>query len=374
MSTSRRRIILDCDPGRDDAIAIAMAIASSAEIDVAGITAVAGNVPLEVTYRNARFLCELCGFPDTPVHAGADRPLVREPVTATRHHGESGLEGVEVTMPADPIGSRPAVGFIADTLRAAGDGEITLVAIGPFTNVALFAREHPDLLAKVREIVVMGGASTAGGNVTPAAEFNVYADPHAAEIVFECGRPLTVHGLDVTHQVLAAPRHAERLAAAGGGRGAAARPPPSPRGGEPGPPLRAGPLAAPRSVHHRMAAPPGAVRDPDGPRRRRDRGDARVRRDGGRLVGGDGTRAQRPLGDRGRRRSVARPRRRSRRPPLIRPRHLPRNRESAKEVLPGFAGGCDALLHRGASACRSAPMPAATRAADSFTESRARWA
>ena len=152
----------------------------------------------------------------SPVHAGADRPLVREPVTATRHHGESGLEGVEVTMPADPIGSRPAVGFIADTLRAAGDGEITLVAIGPFTNVALFARVHPDLLPKVREIVVMGGASTAGGNVTPAAEFNVYADPHAAEIVFECGRPLTVHGLDVTHQVLAAPRHAERLAAAGG--------------------------------------------------------------------------------------------------------------------------------------------------------------
>jgi len=216
MSTSRRRIILDCDPGRDDAIAIAMALASSAEIDLAGITAVAGNVPLEATYRNARFLCELCGFPDLPVHAGADRPLVREPVTATRHHGESGLEGVDVSMPATPVKARPAVEFIAETLRAAGDDEITLVAIGPFTNVALFAREHPDLVPKVREIVVMGGASTAGGNVTPAAEFNVYADPHAAAVVFECGRPLVVHGLDVTHQVLAAPRHAERLAEAGG--------------------------------------------------------------------------------------------------------------------------------------------------------------
>ena len=205
MSTSRRRIILDCDPGRDDAIAIAMALASPAEIDLAGITAAAGNVPLEVTYRNARFLCELCGFPDTPVHAGADRPLVREPVTATLHHGESGLEGVEVEMAAGPVGSRSAVGFIAETLRAGADGEVTLVAIGPLTNVALLALEHPDLVPKVREIVVMGGASTAGGNVTPAAEFNVYADPHAAAIVFDCGRPLTVHGLDVTHQVLATP-------------------------------------------------------------------------------------------------------------------------------------------------------------------------
>ena len=216
MSTSRRSIILDCDPGRDDAIAIAMALASSAEIELAGITAVAGNVPLEVTYRNARFLCELCGFPETPVHAGADRPLVREPVTATRHHGESGLEGVEVSMPAAPVKARRAVEFIAETLRAGADGEVTLVAIGPFTNLALFVREHPDLVPKVREIVVMGGASTAGGNVTPAAEFNVYADPHAAAAVFECGRPLVVHGLDVTHQVLAAPRHAERLAGAGG--------------------------------------------------------------------------------------------------------------------------------------------------------------
>ncbi len=212
----RRRILLDCDPGRDDALAIAMALASSEEIDLAGITAVAGNVPLEVTWRNARFLRELCGYPDLPVHAGADRPLVREPVTAVRHHGESGIEGVEVELPAGPAGSRRAVGFIADTLRASGDQEVTLVAIGPLTNLALVVREHPDLMPKVREIVVMGGASRAGGNVTPAAEFNVYADPHAAAIVFDCGRPLTIHGLDVTHQVLAAPRHAERLAAGGG--------------------------------------------------------------------------------------------------------------------------------------------------------------
>ena len=215
-SPNRRRIILDCDPGRDDALAIAMALASSGEIELAGITAVAGNVPLEVTWRNARFLRELCGRPDLPVHAGADRPLVREPVNAVRHHGESGLEGVEVGLPIRPVGTRPAVGFIADTLRAGRDQEVTLVAVGPLTNVALVVREHPDLMPKVREIVVMGGASRDGGNITPAAEFNVYADPHAAAIVFDCGRPLTVHGLDVTHQVLAAPRHAERLAACGG--------------------------------------------------------------------------------------------------------------------------------------------------------------
>ena len=214
MSTSadRRRIILDCDPGRDDALAIAMALASPEEIELAGITAVAGNVPLDATYRNARFVCETCGFRDTPVHAGADRPLVRDPVTATRHHGESGLEGVEVDLELAPVDARRAVAFLADNLRASGDQEVTLVAVGPFTNLALLVREHPDLMAKVREVVVMGGASAAGGNVTPAAEFNVFADPHAAAAVFECGRPVTVHGLDVTHQVLAAPRHAERLA------------------------------------------------------------------------------------------------------------------------------------------------------------------
>ena len=218
MSTnpSRRRIILDCDPGRDDALAIAMALASPAEIEIAGITTVAGNVPIEVTYRNARFLRGLCGFPDTPVHAGAGRALVREPVTAVSHHGESGLEGVEVGMPAGPIESHRAVAFMADTLRASGDGDISLVAIGPLTNLALLFLGHPELVPKVREIVVMGGASRAGGNVTPAAEFNVYADPHAAAIVFDCGRPMTIHGLDVTHQVLAAPGHAERLAETGG--------------------------------------------------------------------------------------------------------------------------------------------------------------
>ena len=212
----KHRILLDCDPGRDDALAIAMALASTAEIELVGITAVAGNVPLALTYRNARFVCDLCGFPGVPVHAGADRPLARQPVTGTRAHGESGLEGMAVDVPPLAVEPGGAIPFMNETLRAAADDEITLVAIGPLTNVAIFVAESPELLPKIRRIVLMGGASRAGGNVTPAAEFNIYADPHAAARVLDCGRPMTVVSLDATHQVLATSAHAERLAQAGG--------------------------------------------------------------------------------------------------------------------------------------------------------------
>ena len=212
----KHRILLDCDPGRDDALALAMVLASAAEIELAGITAVAGNVSLALTYRNARFICDLCGFPGVLVHAGADRPLARQPVTGTRAHGESGLEGMTVDMPPAAIEPGGAVAFMAEVLRAAEDDEITLVAIGPLTNLATFVAEFPALLPKIRQIVVMGGASRAGGNVTPAAEFNIHADPHAAARVLDCGRPLTIVSLDATHQVLASPTHAERLARAGG--------------------------------------------------------------------------------------------------------------------------------------------------------------
>ena len=212
----KHRIILDCDPGRDDALAIAMVLASAAEIELAGITAVAGNVPLALTYRNARFICDLCGFPEVPVRAGADRPLAREPVTGTRAHGESGLEGMEVDVPPVAVEPGGALAFMVETLRAAGDDEVTLVAIGPLTNVAILVAEAAELLPKLRQIVIMGGASRAGGNVTPAAEFNMFADPHAAAHVLDCGRPMTIVSLDATHQVLATPAHAERLARAGG--------------------------------------------------------------------------------------------------------------------------------------------------------------
>ena len=212
----KHRVLLDCDPGRDDALAIAMLLASAAEIELAGITAVAGNVPLALTYRNARFICDLCGFPGMAVYAGADKPLARQPVTGTRAHGESGLEGMKVDAPPVAVEPGGAIRFMTETLRAARDGEITLVAIGPLTNVAILAAESPELLPKIRQIVIMGGASRAGGNVTPAAEFNIFADPHAAARVFDCGRPMTVVSLDATHQVLATPAHAERLMRAGG--------------------------------------------------------------------------------------------------------------------------------------------------------------
>ena len=212
----QHRIILDCDPGRDDALALALMLASTAEVELVGITAVAGNVPLALTYRNARFIRDLCGFPGVPVYAGADRPLARQPVTGTRAHGESGLEGLEIGVPPVVVESGGAIAFMDETLRAAADGGITLVAIGPLTSVAILVAESPELLPKIRQIVLMGGASRAGGNVTPAAEFNIYADPHAAARVFDCGRPMTIVSLDATHQVLDTPAHAERLIHAGG--------------------------------------------------------------------------------------------------------------------------------------------------------------
>ena len=212
----KHRILLDCDPGRDDALAIAIVLASTAEIELAGITAVAGNVPLALTYRNARFICDLCGFPEVPVHAGAGGPLARKAVTGTRAHGESGLEGMEVDVTPVTVEPGGALAFMNETLRAAEDDEITLVAIGPLTNLAILVADSPELLPKIRQIVLMGGASRAGGNVTPAAEFNIFADPHAAARLLDCGRPMTIVSLDATHQVLATPAHTERLARADG--------------------------------------------------------------------------------------------------------------------------------------------------------------
>jgi purine nucleosidase len=212
---TREKIILDCDPGRDDALAIALTLASPEEIELIGITAVAGNVPLDLTQRNARLVAEICGHPEVPVHAGADRPLERAPVSARRVHGATGLDGLEVREPAAALQTRHAVDFIVETLAAAGEAEITLVAVGPLTNLALAFAKAPEVLPKVKQAVVMGGARREGGNVTPAAEFNIYADPHAAAAVFSCGRPLVVMSLDVTYRVLAGPAHARRLEATG---------------------------------------------------------------------------------------------------------------------------------------------------------------
>lgn len=208
-----RPIVIDCDPGQDDALMLMLALASP-ELDILGITAVAGNVPLALTQRNARLICELAGRPEARVHAGCARPMVRELVTAEYVHGKSGIDGVDIREPALPLQGQHAVAFLIDTLDAAA-GSITLVATGPLTNLATAFVERPEIVGKVAEIVLMGGGFREGGNTTPAAEFNIYVDPDAAHVVFECGRPITVMSLDVTHQAMTTPARLRRIAAIG---------------------------------------------------------------------------------------------------------------------------------------------------------------
>ncbi|MDD9728691.1 nucleoside hydrolase [Mameliella sp. AT18] len=197
-----RKIIIDTDPGQDDAVAILLALASPAELEVLGITAVAGNVPLELTARNARMVCALAGKPETPVFAGCDRPLAHDLVTAEHVHGKTGLDGPDLPEPTMPLQDGDAVDFIIDTLRAQPEKTVTLCPLGPLTNIAAALQRAPDIATRIQEIVLMGGAYFEVGNITPAAEFNIYVDPEAAEIVFKCGAPITVMPLDVTHKAL----------------------------------------------------------------------------------------------------------------------------------------------------------------------------
>jgi purine nucleosidase len=205
---SPRPVIIDCDPGHDDALAILLALGSPDELDVRAITVVAGNAPLALTEKNARKVCELAGRPDLPVYAGCARPLVRELVTAEYVHGKTGLDGPALPEPGTPLPPGHAVGAIVAALRAQPPGTVTLCPIGPLTNIATALQRAPDVVPHIREIVLMGGA-IGEGNITPAAEFNIHVDPHAAKVVFEAGVPLVMHGLDVTHQALVTP---ERLA------------------------------------------------------------------------------------------------------------------------------------------------------------------
>lgn len=197
-----RKIIIDTDPGQDDAVAILLALASPEEIDVLGITAVAGNVPLDLTAKNARIICELAGRADVPVFAGCDRPLNRDLVTAEYVHGKTGLDGPDLPDPEMALQDQHAIDFIIDTLRAEPAGTVTLCPLGPLTNIATAFQKAPDIVEKVQEIILMGGAYFEVGNVTPAAEFNIYVDPQAADIVFKSGVELVVMPLDVTHKVL----------------------------------------------------------------------------------------------------------------------------------------------------------------------------
>ena len=209
-----RKIIIDTDPGQDDAVAILLALASP-ELEVLGITAVAGNVPLALTQKNARIVCELAGRTDIPVFAGADAPLGRKLVTAEHVHGKTGLDGPVLPDPTMRLRDDHAVDFIIDTVRAHPEGEVTLVPIGPLTNIAMAFQKAPDIVGKVAETVLMGGAYFQVGNITPAAEFNIYVDPEAADIVFRSGVPLTVMPLDVTHKALTTRPRVEAFRALG---------------------------------------------------------------------------------------------------------------------------------------------------------------
>ena len=203
-------IILDCDPGHDDAIALLLALASP-ELDILGVTTVSGNQTLDKTTANALRVLDFAGRADVPVYAGADAPLVRKRDVAAHVHGESGLDGPDLPPPSRAAGTQHAVDFIADQIRAR-NGAVTLVPTGPLTNVALLFALHPD--AVPQRIVLMGG-SVGEGNRTPAAEFNIWADPEAAQRVFAAGLDTTMIGLDVTHRALITDTHTERLRGAG---------------------------------------------------------------------------------------------------------------------------------------------------------------
>ena len=210
-----RKVIIDCDPGQDDAVALFLAMSSPDELEILGVTTVAGNVPLELTQRNARMMCDIAGLTDLPVYAGCERPMVLEPITAEYIHGNTGIDGVDVFEPDTPLQQGHAVDFMIETLLAADKGTVTLIPTGPMTNVATAIQREPAILDSIHEIVAMGGAMREGGNRSPSAEFNVLVDPHAADIVYNSGKPVTALGLDVTHQVLSTRERVARMRALG---------------------------------------------------------------------------------------------------------------------------------------------------------------
>ncbi|WP_425403289.1 nucleoside hydrolase [Hwanghaeella sp.] len=206
---SRPRVIIDCDPGVDDAIALMVAAAPTAGFELAGVTAVAGNLPLDDTFRNARSLMAFLGKHDVPVHAGAARPLQRDPVPAIHHiHGWNGLGGLELAVPASSARRGSAIDHI---LEVCAEGPVTLCPIGPLTTVARLLEEAPEVASSIERVVLMGGAAFVPGNVTDTAEFNIWADPHAAAVVFDAQIEKVMIGLDVTMQVGADPTWIDAL-------------------------------------------------------------------------------------------------------------------------------------------------------------------
>ncbi len=199
---ARLPIIIDTDPGQDDAIAILFALGAAERLQVLALTVVAGNVPLEFTSRNARAILEWAERTDISVYAGCPGPLLRDLITAEHVHGETGLGGVQLPEPRIGLADGSAVNFLIESLGNAPAGSLTICAIGPLTNIASAFIQAPQVKSGIKQIVMMGGAHFERGNVAPSAEFNVYLDPHAADLVFRSGVPITVLPLDVTHQVL----------------------------------------------------------------------------------------------------------------------------------------------------------------------------
>ena len=206
-----RPIIIDSDPSPDDAVAILTALASPEDLEVLAVTTVAGNVPLSFTSKNARKALELAKRTDVPVYAGASAPLVRKLVTAAHVHGRTGFDGYELPEPVTPLADGFAPEVIVDLVMRRPLGEVTLCCLAPLTNVALALAKEPRLASHLKEIVLMGGAFSEGGNITPAAEFNIFVDPEAAARVLDCGAPVTMIPLDCTHQALTTRKRMERL-------------------------------------------------------------------------------------------------------------------------------------------------------------------
>ena len=208
-----RKIIIDTDPGQDDAVALLLALASAEDVEVLAVVTVAGNVPLSHTTANARQVLELAGRPDLPLYAGCARPMRRRLVTAEHVHGPTGLDGPRLPAPTMPVQSRQGVQYLIEAFRQAEPGAITLVTLGPLTNVAMALVQAPDISPRIREIVAVLGTWSENGNITPAAAFNEYVDPEAADVVLTSGIPLTMVPMDVTHQCLTTPPRLSALRA-----------------------------------------------------------------------------------------------------------------------------------------------------------------
>ncbi len=217
-----RPLIIDCDPGVDDAVALILAFAAPDLFDVLGVTTVAGNVNGALTARNACVIRDLCGRDDVKIYAGAERPLLAKPVEAGHFHGANGLGDLHFPAPRTSVEQESALAFLTRALAHAAPRSVDIAVTGPLTNIALLLRAAPNCAAAMARLVIMGGARSEGGNITASAEFNIYADPHAAAIVFASGLPIVALGLDATHQVRTNPTRMAKLAAIANPRARAA--------------------------------------------------------------------------------------------------------------------------------------------------------